>query len=127
MVEISIDDVQTQFPALVERTVAGESFIVTKDGQPLVTISAYQEPKKCPRIGFMEGQFTVPDDFNTMMADEIEEMFYGEDRKPLFPDNGFPIREIDPSCTFMQGSIPMPDDIHGLIDNAIKRFMEKTE
>lgn len=32
---------------------------------------------KKSRIGFMDGQLKVPDDFDTMMADEIEEMFYG--------------------------------------------------
>jgi len=26
----------------------------------------------------MEGAFNVPDDFDTMMADEIAEMFYGK-------------------------------------------------
>jgi hypothetical protein len=26
----------------------------------------------------MKAEFTVPDDFDTMFADEIEEMFYGE-------------------------------------------------
>jgi quinol monooxygenase YgiN len=36
-------------------------------------------PKRATtRIGFMEGQFKVPDDFDTMFAEEIEEMFYGE-------------------------------------------------
>ena len=33
---------------------------------------------KTSRIGFMEGAFNVPDDFDTMMADEIAEMFYGK-------------------------------------------------
>jgi len=39
MEEITIDDVQTQISTLVERAVAGESFIITKDWQPLVAIS----------------------------------------------------------------------------------------
>jgi hypothetical protein len=29
------------------------------------------------RLEFMKGQFTVPDDIETMFAEEIEEMFYG--------------------------------------------------
>jgi hypothetical protein len=33
--------------------------------------------KKPISIGFLEGQFSVPDDLDTMMAEEIEEMFYG--------------------------------------------------
>jgi hypothetical protein len=30
------------------------------------------------RLGFMAGQISVPDDFDTMCADEIEKLFYGE-------------------------------------------------
>ena len=30
------------------------------------------------RFGFLRGQILVPDDFDTMFADEIEEMFYGD-------------------------------------------------
>jgi len=30
------------------------------------------------RLGFMAGQISVPDDFDTMSADEIEKLFYGE-------------------------------------------------
>jgi len=79
MEEININELPNQLSVLVERAVAGEPFIITRDGQPLVTVSAYEEPKKCPRIGSMKGLISVPDDFDTMMADEIEEMFYGND------------------------------------------------
>jgi hypothetical protein len=39
------------------------------------------EPTKHPsrRMGFLAGQIWVPDDFDTMMQDEIERMFYGEE------------------------------------------------
>jgi hypothetical protein len=33
------------------------------------------EEKPVSRIGFMEGQFTVPDDFDTMMGEEIVRLF----------------------------------------------------
>jgi len=31
------------------------------------------------RIGFMKGQFSVPEDFDTMYSKEIEDMFYGSE------------------------------------------------
>ena len=34
------------------------------------------ENKQINRLGFMEGEGRVPDDFNTMGAGEIESMFY---------------------------------------------------
>jgi len=38
------------------------------------------------RLGFMDGQFTVPDDIKTMFAEEIEEMFYGYRAQHKFDD-----------------------------------------
>lgn len=42
------------------------------------------EPAQAPpaRTGFYSGEIAVPDDFDTMMADEIEEMLAGG---PLVP------------------------------------------
>jgi len=77
MEEINIDEMQTQIVTLVDRATAGESFVFTKEGKPVATLEAYEEPQKDPRIGFMKGHISVPDDFDTMMADEIAEMFYG--------------------------------------------------
>ena len=36
------------------------------------------EPSPIRRLGFMEDQFAVPDDFDQIDADEIEKLFYGE-------------------------------------------------
>jgi hypothetical protein len=30
------------------------------------------------RLGFFQGRAKIPDDFDTMYAEEIEEMFYGK-------------------------------------------------
>jgi hypothetical protein len=34
--------------------------------------------REMKRLGFMAGEIEVPDDFDTMFADEIEKMFYGD-------------------------------------------------
>jgi hypothetical protein len=44
----------------------------------VVPLDEPPEGRKTSRLGFMKGAFKVPDDFDTMMADEIEEMFYGK-------------------------------------------------
>lgn len=41
-------------------------------------INSLTQQAEAKRIGFMKGEFTVPDDFDTMFAEEIEDMFYGE-------------------------------------------------
>ena len=49
---------------------------IAKAGKPVVKLTALDAPtgggKR--RLGFMEGQFDVPDDFETMGADEIERL-----------------------------------------------------
>jgi len=79
MEEIDINEAQPQITTLIDRVAAGEVFVITRDGKPVMILEAYKDPQKDPRIGFMKGRISVPDDFDTMMADEIAEMFYGAD------------------------------------------------
>jgi hypothetical protein len=44
----------------------------------LVKVVRVDAPAAVKRIGFMEGEGTVPDDFDTMDEEEIERLFYGE-------------------------------------------------
>jgi prevent-host-death family protein len=79
MQTINIHEAKTHLSKLIEGAVKGEPFVIAKAGKPMVVVTAYSEPEKAPvkRIGFMEGAFTVPDDFDTMGASEIESMFIG--------------------------------------------------
>ena len=77
---VNIHEAKTHLSRLVERAANGEPFIIAKAGKPLVKVVPLDADtdKKPSRIGFLDGQFEVPDDFDTMFADEIEEMFYGK-------------------------------------------------
>ncbi len=57
----------------------GESFVIAKAGKPMVKIIALDTPEssQMKRFGFMAGQIKVPDDFNTMGAGEIQNLFEG--------------------------------------------------
>jgi prevent-host-death family protein len=78
---VNIHEAKTHLSRLVEKAANGEPFIIAKAGKPMVRVTAIDAPPpaKQRRIGFMKGQFKVPDDFDTMMQKEIEEMFYGSD------------------------------------------------
>ena len=73
----NIHDAKTHLSKLVEAAAAGEPFIIAKAGKPMVIVSpiAPAEAKKPQRLGFLAGQISVPDDFDDMFTDEIEEMF----------------------------------------------------
>lgn len=77
---VNIHEAKTHLSRLVDRAANGEPFVIAKAGKPLVKVVPLEAPVagKIRRLGFMKGAFKVPDDFDTMMADEIEEMFYGK-------------------------------------------------
>jgi antitoxin (DNA-binding transcriptional repressor) of toxin-antitoxin stability system len=75
MQQYNIHAAKTHLSALVEKAAAGESFIIAKAGQPLVTVSAYMPNKTYPRVGFLKGLVSVPDDFNCMGNEEIITVF----------------------------------------------------
>ena len=63
---VNIHEAKTNLSRLVERASRGESFVIAKAGKPLVKVSAFDTPAKPQRLGFLEGEIEVPDDFNRM-------------------------------------------------------------
>ena len=66
------------FPGWWRPPPKSEPFIIAKAGKPLVKVIAVEAPAAPKRFDFMKGQFTVPDDFDTMGQEEIETLFYGD-------------------------------------------------
>jgi prevent-host-death family protein len=80
MRSFNIHEAKTHLSRLVDEAAQGESFIIAKAGKPKVQVTRLETPAPKPqrRLGFLKGQIKVPDDFDTMMADEIEKMFSEE-------------------------------------------------
>jgi prevent-host-death family protein len=78
---VNIHEAKTHLSRLVEQAADGEAFIIAKAGKPMVKVIALDatDAKAPRRLGFMEGEATVPDDFDTMFADEILAMFEGKE------------------------------------------------
>jgi len=80
MQTLNIHEAKTHLSRLLARVLLGEEFVIAKAGRPIAKIVPYEErPLSKRRIGFMSGQIKVPDDFDTMCAEEIEAMFYGKE------------------------------------------------
>ncbi len=82
MFTVNIHDAKTQLSRLVEQAAQGEAFIIAKAGKPMVKVVPLPKAESGigSRLGFMAGEFSVPDDFDRMGEDEIEGLFAG--RKP---------------------------------------------
>ena len=77
--QLSIDDIKHNLPAFLQRIEAGEKFVISKAGIPLVEIkpigfdSCVQRP-----FGLCKGEFTVPDDFDDPLPENIIQEFEGK-------------------------------------------------
>jgi prevent-host-death family protein len=80
MQTVNIHEAKTHLSKLIAKAANGEPFIIAKAGKPMVKVVAIDAPapKKMRRIGFGDGKSKIPEDFDTMFSQEIEEMFYGK-------------------------------------------------
>jgi prevent-host-death family protein len=79
MESVNMHEAKTRLSQLVARAEKGEGFIIAKAGKPVARVSAIDspEPGQQKRLGFLAGQFKVPDNFDRMAEEEIAEMFGG--------------------------------------------------
>ena len=80
---VNIHEAKTHLSKLVEQAAKGEPFVIAKAGKPLVKVVPLDAPTVPRRIGFMDGEIEIPDDFDRMFEAEIVAMFEGEpEREP---------------------------------------------
>jgi prevent-host-death family protein len=74
---VNIHEAKTQLSRLVEEAAKGEAFIIAKAGKPMVKVVALDSPDatQIRRFGFLKGEISVPDDFDSMGSEQIESMF----------------------------------------------------
>ena len=77
---VNIHEAKTHLSRLVDQAANGEPFVIAKAGKPLVKVVPLNAPEagQAKRLGFLEGQIAVPDDFDQMGQAEIEQLF-GDD------------------------------------------------
>jgi antitoxin (DNA-binding transcriptional repressor) of toxin-antitoxin stability system len=77
---INIHEAKTNLSRLVEEAAQGKAFIIAKAGKLLVKGSplSAEELKGGEKLGFMAGEISVPDDFDSLGAPEIMRLFEGK-------------------------------------------------
>lgn len=78
MLTVNIHDAKTRLSRLVEQAAQGEAFIIAKAGKPMVKVIPLDKAETANRLGFMAGEFSVPEDFDQMGCGEIVGMFEGK-------------------------------------------------
>lgn len=75
---VNIHEAKTHLSRLIEQAAKGEPFVIAKAGRPLVKVIPLEAAEKPRRRGFLAGQVSAPEDFDTLGAEEIARMFHGE-------------------------------------------------
>ena len=76
---ISLQDFQRDPLSLLRRVEAGEYLLLTRENRPVIELRPARAPSQTPRpFGMAAGQFTVPDDFDAPLPEEILREFEGK-------------------------------------------------
>jgi prevent-host-death family protein len=81
MLAINIHEAKTHLSRLVEDAAHGKAFIIAKAGKPMVKVIPYTAEREDSkgRLGFMSGEISVPDDFDSMDTGSIAFLFEGRE------------------------------------------------
>ena len=83
MIQISIDEMKRDLPAYLHRVETGETLVIVKAGKPVAEVkpiisnSSNSPSTKLRPFGLCAGEFTIPDDFNEPLPENILAEFEG--------------------------------------------------
>lgn len=79
---VNVHEAKTHLSKLLQRVADGETIILAKSGKPVAKVVPIDAPSLKPseRIGFLDGAFDIPDDFDTLGSAEIDALFHGTDK-----------------------------------------------
>lgn len=79
MLTVTVDEIQRNLTDYLHQVEAGESIIIMQAGQPIAEIRPILHTVKQLRpFGLCAGEFTVPDDFDAPLPEDILSAFEGQ-------------------------------------------------
>jgi prevent-host-death family protein len=81
MKTVNTHDAKTRFSALLRRVAAGEEITIANRGVPVARLVPVPAHKPQRTLGILRGEFTVPDDFDAPLPDELLDLFEGRTKK----------------------------------------------
>ncbi len=76
---ISVEEIERDLAKFLKRLESGEKLIITKAGNPLAEVKpVWTGASKARPFGLCAGDFTVPDDFDSPLPEQIVNDFEGK-------------------------------------------------
>jgi prevent-host-death family protein len=83
MKQVGLAEAKATLSALLDRVEKGETIVITRHNRPVAELRPAGPPKtqKLRPWGLAKGQFTVPDDFNDPLPEDLLDLFEGKGGK----------------------------------------------
>lgn len=79
MAQVSIEDIQRDLSTYLQRVEAGETLLIVRAGKPVAEVKPVVTSVETLRpFGLCAGEFTVPDDFDAPLPEDILNAFEGK-------------------------------------------------
>jgi prevent-host-death family protein len=79
MAQVSVEEVQRDVSAYLQRVEAGETLVIVRAGKPVAEITPVVRRAETLRpFGLCAGEFTIPDDFDAPLPENILKEFEGQ-------------------------------------------------
>jgi prevent-host-death family protein len=80
MTQVNIEDVQRDVAGYLKRVEAGETLLIVRAGKPVAEVKpvSVSAPTALRPFGLCRGEFTVPDDFDAPLPEELLRAFEGK-------------------------------------------------
>jgi antitoxin (DNA-binding transcriptional repressor) of toxin-antitoxin stability system len=78
MVKITVDEIQENPLKYLTQVEAGETIVILKADIPIAELKPIPSPKQLRPFGLCAGEFTVPDNFDDPLPEEILDAFEGK-------------------------------------------------
>jgi len=77
MTKVNIYEAKTRLSQLVKEAASGHDVLIARAGRPVARLTRLTEGRRKRRLGVLDGQFRIPDDFNRPLPDEVLRAFEG--------------------------------------------------
>ena len=73
MTTVGVGEAKTHLSRLLRRVEDGEEVVIERDGRPVARLVRIEHPRR--EFGQFAGEFSVPDDFDDPLPDELQQFF----------------------------------------------------
>ena len=73
--QVNIHEAKTGLSKLVERVEGGEEIVIARAGTPVAKLVGLKSGRGRRRLGLLDGQFKIPDDFNRPLPESLLRAF----------------------------------------------------